>query len=186
MDTSQNPPGISCLVHSGQVAKQHESIHYELKQLSSQPASQTDRQDRETTLFTNSGSKHKQVYYTHNLSTKWPLPDITNHIMTRLNIVASNSQSQNSDDLQWVLQQATEKRLVRGNYAQADEDCLPHEPQPMSLSPQQPEASVQHPLMTTFHQANVHRLLTDDRFHAVGHLYKSAPLVSFLLVKITP
>jgi len=25
MDTSQNPPGVSCLVHSGQVAKQHES-----------------------------------------------------------------------------------------------------------------------------------------------------------------
>jgi len=25
MDTSQNPPGISCLVHFGQVAKQHES-----------------------------------------------------------------------------------------------------------------------------------------------------------------
>jgi len=25
MDTSQNPPGVSCLIHSGQVAKQHES-----------------------------------------------------------------------------------------------------------------------------------------------------------------
>jgi len=25
MDTSQNPPGVSCLVHSGQVPKQHES-----------------------------------------------------------------------------------------------------------------------------------------------------------------
>ena len=25
MNTSQSPPGISCLVHSGQVAKQHES-----------------------------------------------------------------------------------------------------------------------------------------------------------------
>ena len=25
MDTRQNPPGVSCLVHSGQVAKQHES-----------------------------------------------------------------------------------------------------------------------------------------------------------------
>jgi len=25
MDTSQNPPGVSRLVHSGQVAKQHES-----------------------------------------------------------------------------------------------------------------------------------------------------------------
>ena len=25
MNTSQNPPGVSCLVHSGQVAKQHES-----------------------------------------------------------------------------------------------------------------------------------------------------------------
>jgi len=25
MDTSQNPPVVSCLVHSGQVAKQHES-----------------------------------------------------------------------------------------------------------------------------------------------------------------
>ena len=25
MDTSQNPPGVSCLVHSGQVAKQYKS-----------------------------------------------------------------------------------------------------------------------------------------------------------------
>jgi len=25
MNTSQNPPGVGCLVHSGQVAKQHES-----------------------------------------------------------------------------------------------------------------------------------------------------------------
>jgi len=25
MDTSQNPPGVSCLIHSGQVTKQHES-----------------------------------------------------------------------------------------------------------------------------------------------------------------
>jgi len=34
MDTSQNPPGVSCLVHSGQVAKQHESSFlYDIREI---------------------------------------------------------------------------------------------------------------------------------------------------------